>query len=30
MDSWVVEAPTAGEVDQLLGESKRRTACLSL
>ncbi len=30
MDSRVIEAPTADEVDQLLGESKRRNACFSL
>jgi RecB family endonuclease NucS len=30
MDSRVIQAPTPEDVEQLLGESKRRNACLSL
>jgi hypothetical protein len=30
MDSRVIQAPTPDEVEDLLAESKRRNACLSL
>jgi RecB family endonuclease NucS len=30
MDSRVIQAPTPEDVEQLLAESKRRNACLSL